>query len=706
MPDNDEDPNDWKLLFALGGIFVYILLSWLVFGFSWEGFVFFLSFTSLVLNHNFQKGNVFEAKILILFVLWAAVWLVGVFGFPEYAGTRYFLMLAIGFSAGMEMENIVIFLGTTLLTVILFGSSIISMIIIITLSLFMYSSLESVGTGLIMLIPLLAVGWFIGSGWGNYVEQKVGSIGTQVSAQTGIDADSVTRGVTSALNDTWLLFTNPNQWYTNKFVERGTRAEDASAFALEIVNVGVIPREVMAEEEFDLQYELYNKGKESAENVRIIAKGDKLAEACGKINGRLCGTSCGTGTVSCALAVPLGELRPKERRKESISFSAPKCPGTYAVGAKVMYGYTAYGVLSLEMISRDYYEELSKNDKLEFKDVLSTSSAGPFKITLQTNRQQPIPDKPNIGEGFQNFTIYVGLVNEHEGTAKLNKLSLFVPENLEAHAGDASCQLTYDGMITKEKCAAALGDSLCTKYYDFKNDPVPLSKNISAIPFDNFKKLGLVASTMPGYIQYAPKTSGAEVAENAMKSFKCEFNSKDAIELRKTYDLKTYVNYTFTYIKQTSINVRGTSDGMGVAKPDCKKEVTLVDATAPGQSTPQTAALVSNSLARKIAVCYTTNKDWVELGSTTCPDVGLNLACNEKISVSGLKSEIRMLPDIDNSLKEDIANSLEVSLDKLLKSDAGEFGSNKYSGTMSFGGFLNYKIRVDLTSGASTCAPT
>ncbi len=645
-----EDPNDWKVVFILGGFIAYLLASYFIFSFSFGGFIVFVSLLTLLLGYDFEGTNKVQTGMLLgFFVLVFFSWKVL---YPDSSAIAYFLMIATAISAHTDPKNVVLYLGTATLMLVVFNASVIGFITMIVFILFIRSSLDEengVTMGIITMIPLLAVGWFIGSGWGNIVEQKVDGFTTQVGATTGISTDVVGSKITSALNNTWLLFTNPEQWYVNVFIDTGNQE---SIFALEVRSINAIPQDVIAGGKFDVIYELENRGKEAAKNVKIWANGDELAEACGKINGRLCNTYCeGSGDpISCSFAKNLRDISKNDKRFEKIPFTAPKCPGTYEVGVKVAYDYTASAMLMFEMISKGYYDELLQNDKLNFKDTISDSTSGPFKVTIRINQQQPIPDKTEDNE-FQNFTIYVGLINNYAGTGKIKEVSLYVPDTFEALNVENN-----DTCTIKEVKKGEPG------YFEVKD-----------------------------HTQYRSKAKDIVVEQNGLTYMSCDFRQTKDVEQIKSFDLTAKANYTFTYTRQTTVNVRGEPGTSGVAKPDCKKTLKIRnDPTDPSLKTSQARDDVLESLAKKITACYLTNTEGIDSLLDTCANVNINLAnCKDAITRQELINKV------DGHTKE-VGDNIMIYLDDVKSPDAALSGDNTYTGFIQFNGGYGASKWVDL----------
>lgn len=541
-----------------------------------------------------------------------ALFFAGYYFIVDYRTQLTLILLSFVLTLSSTWKTRILVIGFTILSIITLGTGFQAFLFFLAAFTFSYTALKSPIGGIIALIPLLVVAWFIGSGWGTFVDQKVSAISTDISVSTGISSDSVSGGLSSMLNNTLLLLTNPNAWYENQI--NGKRADDATSKALEITSIEALPSETMANEDFDITFTLDNKGKEPAENVKIMARGDEITKACGKISGSTCNYLCNDAVQKgCVSERDLEDIQPQERRKEAISFSAPPCPGTYAAGAKVTYDYTAYSTLGFEMISRAYYDELLRNDKIKFKNLVSSSSAGPFLISLEASRDQPIPDD-------QKFTLYVKLKNEHEGTAILKNVIVSVPERFAP---------------TEENC----------KLKKIQNDG------------------GDSAPNDAGYAQYSPdeKDLEAEIPKNKIKIFSCEFSAKEGgVSQIETFNIKTVVDYTFTYSKQTTITVKDPS-GKLISKSDCARKMLAVkDATHQKQDTPQTRDAILTSIAKKINQCYLDNKNEKWLAYAPCETMKIMLKCGEEpIALNSIRPKVAEInPSItDDNIGADIVDN-------------------------------------------------
>lgn len=660
-----EEIDDIKGIVALAVLVIYIILAVGVWGFSFSGILVLLSFFIAFfggIRHKEEEDahhkQELDPKGLVVFAAWGILflmWLYSTYAFPDYTSRILFLMFAAAISTSLEVKDMIILLGLSILTAIFFASGVLSVIVLIVVSLFVYAARESVGFGAVMMIPLLLVGWFIGSGWGAIVEQKVSSASTEIGAKTGISTEGVGAKLTSALNDTWLLFTDPNKWYEKQFATKGNRDVGETSSALEITKIEPLPGTVMPKDTFDVIFEMENKGTKNAENVRIGAKADTLADACGKVQGKFCSLDCvekaggGFDTsqpfAGCDVSRALGKVPPLDKRFESFSFQAPECPGSYAVSAALAYTYAAEATLNLQMISRSYYEDLLQNKKLKLADELSVASAGPFKVTLRTDRQQPIPDKVAGGAdaASQKFKIYLGLVNEHVGTATLHNATLKIPKDFE------SLEYEIDETTGNEKMedGKKVRDENCdiTLKKDDKGNKI--SEGEYYVYTVNEPKDGPNADK--------PRI----LAQNEWRYYKCGFRlvKGSKVDQIQTFFLRAGINYTFEYTKSTTVSVRAV--GSGKVLPKCEESAKAISPISTAQPDPQTKDAILDELAKEIYNCYNKNGRGLYAYDADCKDYKIDIegCTGASITSGGIYQKLKntdKYPDYPKALEKPI----------------------------------------------------
>ncbi|NOR85599.1 hypothetical protein GQ473_05775 [archaeon] len=354
-----------------------------------------------------------------------------------------------------------------------------------------------------------------------------------VQAQLGIGdkTDGAFAGATAGLADIWLMLTDPVAWQENKNNDKGK--QEGGTSALEITKIYTQPSIVMPQDEYTLLFELKNTGENKATGVYV---GTQVGERAEKNNAHISVDIDGDGDKE-ALKVyymPIDDVYPGAMRLESFDVTAPNCGGTFETTAYVEYTYEALATTNIEFITKQYYNELLNDNKIQWKDELSTSSAGPFKVTVKTQYPQPIPVSDNDGNP-KEFKIYFSLVNEREGQAFVNNINFILPKDLEISKTNDDIAKDCDFIAVK----------------DSDNNDIPGRYKLDLVNKNDLKKKLCVE---------AKETS----------SFSCTFNYKSDeiknIEQIKTHFIKTNVNYTFTYPKRTTITVKNNVPGYSTCK--------------------------------------------------------------------------------------------------------------------------------------------
>ncbi len=676
--ETNQNIDDVKGVFALLVLVVYIGASVWIWGFSLSGVMalatFFIALFGGIRPMEGKKGQQknyggLDPQGLILFLIWLGLFIAWLFYFKDsdYSGRIMFLMFAAAISTSMELKNIILFLGLSILTSFFFESGVLASIVLIATALFAYACRESTIFGAIMMIPLLMVGWFIGSGWGVAVTQKVDSLSTQISATTGISTEGISSKIAVALNDTWLLLTNPSEWYTKQEAIQTNRDSGATSLALEITKIEPLPKVVNPKDTFDITFELENKGTKSAKNVLIGAKATTLADACGKIGGKFCNLNCITddmGTIDmtrlaeikdgCPIDKSINTIAPSEMRFDAFSFRAPECSGTYLVSAMVVYDYTVDATLNMQMISKDYFDELLRNNKMVWVDELSTTSAGPFKLSLRTSRKQPIPDLDAEGNP-QKFKIYMGFVNEHLGRAVMNAATIKLPKELElvgwdssANAFDDSCNLLYgvpdaSGKYFSDDLKDKLASGMIT-YADY----ITLENKYKQLAID------AEAKTNDGYLTYrVVDYEKRKMNQNDWRYYSCTFQPVKGTKINQiqTWFARANMDYTFEYEKSTSVTVRS----LATIPPHCDKKLQPVSAISTVQKVPQLKDAIITELAKEMFNCYNKNDKSLYHTSSDCGKFKIDITgCVDTITPGDIFSKISSGAPYDNMTTSNI----------------------------------------------------
>ncbi len=464
---------------------------------------------------------------LIAIILAILLWL---FGMGEYSLLVASLILLVGLISGNRKNltskdsvlSMVAMVGFILLTIGLFGdmgttsSILITIFVILILSWIWAAANEEYGQVIILIIILII--FMVLAPILNAWVPIAGNAAQNVNTQLGMGEK--TEGTFSAISDgianIWLMLTDPTKWAEEKDAKKGKQEGDA--LALEITSVKAMPTTSMPNGEYSMMFEIKNLGENDATNVFVGARLDERALT----HGSYIIDDTKEDEPTSWLYRSVDDVHPGEQRFESFDVVAPKCSGTFKTTAYVEYSYNAIAITNLEVINRDYYDDLLKHNKLQFKDQLSTSSAGPFKLTIRTQYPQPIPITKADGTTLNKFNIYFNAINEREGQAFIKSITFELPEGIIVPEGSGEdCELE-----------PVVDENGITRYYI--TEDVKKEKNMCVGP-------------------------------NDMTSLKCVFAyDKDeggAFEQEKTLFLKTAINYTFTYKKSTTTTVKSNVVG-------------------------------------------------------------------------------------------------------------------------------------------------
>ncbi|MBU4245533.1 hypothetical protein L6303_05570 [archaeon] len=737
MTDKKEpSTDDVKGIVALAVLVLYIILSVGVLGFNLNYLLALITFfivifgatlqseRSVTVNRSTTKQKDPKIVNIIALLAWvAALFAVLLNALPDMSGRVIFIMFAAAISTSMAAKDIVLFLGLSFLTAYFFASGVLATMVLIVTALFAYACRQGAAFGAIMMVPLLMVGWIAASGWGAAITQQVNSFSTQLSVTTGFSTEGIGTEINAALNNTWLMLTNPNKWYEKQFAEQGTRDQGLTSAALEIMSIEPLPKTVYPKESVDVIFSLENKGTKEATKVVINSVGNTFTDACGSVMGIFCDPACeGYTGDDCSDETLVGKIAPLEKYYGSISFRAPECPGTYKIETQTAYNYEADATLNLQLIARDYYEDLLRNEKLVWVNELSTASAGPFKVTMRTDRQQPIPitvaGNINDPNNMQVFKIYFGIVLEHAGKAILTPnannppVTIYIPKDLElvdtfedgTPRIDESCSLTYaerdaTGNYLSQYRGIAI-DEYITKRNDFRT---------------------AAEATLNDYIKYLPiDLIGRDpvVIESGMRMFGCRFrfseDKKKSISQTSTILVRSNIKYRFEYSKLVSVSVK--QPGPTIAET-CKKDAEVLRASAisPLKTTPQTKIAIIDAFAQRIYACYLKYKGSISLNSEEkkCEEIKVNIAgcVDDKITAGDIKTKVTGEPYTLTGVSSDTGVEFHLEFFKPEKtidvfndaedntelfSDRKIYVGNIYYTSGAFG--LNKIIRVDIAS--------
>ncbi|MCK4968246.1 MAG: hypothetical protein KAS12_04260, partial [Candidatus Aenigmarchaeota archaeon] len=269
------------------------------------------------------------------------------------------------------------------------------------------------------------------------VDSNIKKLNNQV--QTAETIKGVFSEMGYAIEDSWEMLIDPVGWQEKQKNKKGK--QEGSDGALEIKSVKTMPENVMPGDEYAIMFELKNFGKNDATNVHVGAAVDEEA----LLNGAYIQDPNGIKVDGKPIKYPwlyitVDDVHRGEQRFQSFDVVAPKCSGTFETKAYVEYTYNAIATTNLELINKTHYDDLLSYDKLIFKDQQSTSSAGPFKLTIRTEYPQPIPVTKSNGDANE-FTMYFTAMNEREGEAYINDIFVDIPQELEV-ANEDTCELT------------------------------------------------------------------------------------------------------------------------------------------------------------------------------------------------------------------------------------------------------------------------
>ena len=495
------------LLYIIGAI-VFAIVSWLIGIGNW-------------------------AVLIGLVILFAGL----IYSNIQHLTKRNFILALVVVVAFTVIEHFFwdIFTTTNILTIIC---------ALLLVSLVCSAAKENYGEVAVILILLLVFSLAapILNAWVPITDQKTQTIKAQINA--GENTEGVFFSLKEGLADIWLMLTDPAAWAEKREAKKG-KQEDGT-LALEITSVKVMPSSVMPKDEYSLMFELKNRGKNDATNVYVGARIDDRAYEHGSYIIR------SDGSPSRWLYRAVEDIHPQEQRFESFDIVAPDCASTFKTTAYVEYSYNAIATTNLEFITRDYYDELLSYNKINFKDQLSTASAGPFKLTIRTQYPQPIPvtksEKDKDGMLIATkFKIYFNAINERDGQAFINDITVDIPKELTLIEGD-DCDL-IEVMAPEDTSPSTSGSVLGTLYHLKPPEDGKNRKNMCVGP-------------------------------NDMTSFKCEFEYNDVenvdFDKEKTLFLRTGINYTFTYDKTATTTIKSNVAGIETCSEKEDKEV-LVD---------------------------------------------------------------------------------------------------------------------------------
>ncbi len=281
----------------------------------------------------------------------------------------------------------------------------------------------------ILLIGYMFVLYPILNAWIPIISAKVASTATTMGINYHVTQnESFFSYLMRHANETWLILTNPQEYYKEQFLkESGKREKGVSSMAVILNKVSVLPINAFPSTKDDnetttLMLSFSNEGDQKATDIiygvdlgkSAIEKGAAIENSTNYLEG-----------VRAIDYVP--ELIPGERMLESFQILTPFCSGTYSGMAFLQYQYPVHAYLNLEFMDKSYYMELLKRKIITGTEkAISYCSAGPIKLTITTNKFQPIP--VDINQKQLTMTFYITLQNTQSGHAMLRNLTLFLPK--------------------------------------------------------------------------------------------------------------------------------------------------------------------------------------------------------------------------------------------------------------------------------------
>ncbi len=374
--------------------------------------------------------------------------------------------------------------------------------------------------------------------WQSVVQSKAAELGVPASSMDiGTRASAGWNASITYFKDMWLAIAEPEKWYEEHFVERGKREQGATNLAIEIEKVELSPSESYTsiikqpagksvDEEVSIIYSIRNKGDKTSSWVRFGAILDDIAYSKGAALADYDAT--GKRVVYGKRYVkPLGTtLYPNQPARQYMTLLTPYCKGTYELKTFIEYEYNVTGWNNIEFIDYNYYLDMLKRGKITPEDKLSTSSAGPFKVTLKTDKYQPIPVK----DGVANFRLFVTVLNERDGHAFIKAIFLHLP-----------------------KGEFELGESCDWKFY--KTDPLD-KYDIYVI------KAPVDLTTKEGQQIAKEESTDRCINPNDKKEFSCEVLFKGNVLGPIEKPIKVEIVYIFRYEKSLSFTVSPTLESM------------------------------------------------------------------------------------------------------------------------------------------------
>jgi len=398
----------------------------------------------------FEEGPVFPLGIALFLLL---IGLCIAFFFPDiwilaaYGGIILLILLGLNyrkiisfFSPLMTKRfiigGIIILLVGYILLILFLPKTIPNILLILIYSFFNLSVFFNSSSGRIffgiLLIGYMFVLYPILNAWVPIISAKVASTATTMGINYHVTQnESFFSYLMRHANETWLILTNPQEYYKEQFLkESGKREKGVNSMAVVLNKLTLLPINAFPSTKDDnetttLMLSFSNEGDQKATDIvygvdlgkSAIEKGAAIENSTNYLEG-----------IRAIDYVP--ELIPGERMLESFQILTPFCSGTYSGMAFVQYQYPVHAYLNLEFMDKSYYMELLKRKIITGTEkTTSYCSAGPIKLTIATNKFQPIP--VDINQKQLTMTFYITLQNTQSGHAMLRNLTLYLPKTAD-----------------------------------------------------------------------------------------------------------------------------------------------------------------------------------------------------------------------------------------------------------------------------------
>ncbi|NIM46678.1 MAG: hypothetical protein GTN40_00770 [Candidatus Aenigmarchaeota archaeon] len=282
----------------------------------------------------------------------------------------------------------------------------------------------------------------------------------------------------SGLSDSWLLLTNPQQYYLlqQQKIQVAKSIPTGTILSLEFTGFDIytsIPGTLEPSEPTIGFIELTNKGEYQsdpsvfgASTLEIYATWTDPVTAKISDVGSITEIECGRGSGSGSTCTWSDVTYPSEIEVASFIYKedswtngtldlggqcldvdgnpAPCVPGTtytyattlFKVNANLTYNYKVNVSIPIDVMDTGLYMDLLKNKQIVIKELTSYYTGGPVKATLISRKQPLRSDETNI--------VIASLLNEGTGIIKQAKFVIKVPDNLIDNLSNSDLYYSFD----------------------------------------------------------------------------------------------------------------------------------------------------------------------------------------------------------------------------------------------------------------------